>query len=255
MFELSPQMSSVLLLGFLLGLKHATDADHVVAVAAIISNSNSVWKSIWIGASWGIGHSIPLIIIGLIILFVKERLLDYYQVVAPFFEIGVGAMLIILGIQVLRNLSKGKVHMHMHLDNNQPHVHIHATHTHKNKSADKVQHGQYRHGMVKGITPFFRPKSFFVGLMHSLAGTAAILILLLPSIDSNWTGMGYLILFGIGTILSMSAATLVLSLPIKLTFKFPLTQTAILSMAGLINLALGAILITEVISGYEIVRF
>ena len=82
MLELSSQISSILLLGFLLGLKHATDADHVVAVTAILSSSNNLWKSIWVGISWGAGHSIPLIALGLIILFVKESFINHYQNIA-----------------------------------------------------------------------------------------------------------------------------------------------------------------------------
>jgi ABC-type nickel/cobalt efflux system permease component RcnA len=254
LFELSSQISSVLLLGFLLGLKHATDADHVVAVTAILSSSNNVWKSIWIGISWGIGHSIPLIALGLIILFIKESFIEYYQNVAPYFEIAVGAMLIILGLQVLRNISRGNLHLHMHINENQPHVHIHATHTHRLNARQAAKHGKYNHGVLSGLLPLIRPKSFVVGLVHSLAGSAAVLILLIPTINSNLMGIGYLVLFGIGTIISMSAVTLLLSFPLKTAFRFPLAHKLILSIAGLANLALGSLLIAEVISGYEIIR-
>ena len=188
MFELSSQISSVLLLGFLLGLKHATDADHVVAVTAILSSSNNLWKSIWIGISWGIGHSIPLIALGLIILFIKESFIEYYQDVAPYFEIAVGAMLIILGLQVLRNISRGKLHMHMHINDNQPHIHIHATHTHQLNASQTANHGEYNHGVLSGLLSLIRPKSFVVGLVHSLAGSAAVLILLIPTINFKCNG-------------------------------------------------------------------
>ena len=253
MFELSSQISSVLLLGFLLGLKHATDADHVVAVTAILSSSNNLWKSIWIGISWGIGHSIPLIALGLIILFIKESFIEYYQNVAPYFEIAVGAMLIILGLQVLRNISRGNLHMHMHINDNQPHIHIHATHTHQLNTSQTAKHGEYNHGVLGGLLSLIRPKSFVVGLVHSLAGSAAVLILLIPTINSNVMGIGYLILFGLGTIISMSAVTLLLSFPLKTASRFPLAQKVILSIAGLANLALGSLLIAEVISSYEII--
>ena len=254
MFELSSQISSVLLLGFLLGLKHATDADHVVAITAILSSSNNLWKSIWIGISWGIGHSIPLIALGLIILFIKESFIEYYQNVAPYFEIAVGAMLIILGLQVLRNISRGNLHIHMHINDNQPHVHIHATHAHQLNTSQAAKHGKYNHGVLGGLLPLIRPKSLVVGLVHSLAGSAAVLILLIPTINSNLMGIGYLVLFAIGTIISMSAVTLLLSFPLKTAFRFPLAQKLILSIAGLANLALGSLLIAEVISGYEIIR-
>ena len=254
MVELSSQISSILLLGFLLGLKHATDADHVVAVSAILSSSNNLWKSIWVGISWGVGHSIPLIALGLIILFVKESFIEYYQNVAPYFEIAVGVMLIILGLEVLRNISRGNLHMHMHINEDQPHIHIHATHTHQLNVKQANNHGKYNHGVLEGLLPLIRPKSFAVGLVHSLAGSAAVLILLIPTINSNLMGIGYLVLFGIGTIISMAAVTLLLSFPLKIAFRFPLVQKIILSVAGLANLALGSLLIAEVISGYEIIQ-
>ncbi|MBR61303.1 MAG: hypothetical protein CL904_01395 [Dehalococcoidia bacterium] len=252
MLELSSQISSVLLLGFLLGLKHATDADHVVAVTAILSGRNSLWKSIWVGISWGLGHSIPLICLGLIILFIKGSFIEYYQNVAPYFEIAVGVMLIILGVEVFRNISRGN--LHMHINDNPPHIHIHSTHNHESNSTPAKKHGKYNHGVLHGILPMIRPKSFVVGLVHSLAGSAAVLILLIPTINSNLMGIGYLMLFGIGTIVSMSVVTLILSFPLKAAFRFPMAQKAILSIAGLANLALGSLLIFEVVTGYEIIR-
>jgi high-affinity nickel-transport protein len=253
LFELSSQISSILLLGFLLGLKHATDADHVVAVTAILKKSNSLSKSVWIGISWGIGHSIPLISLSLVVLFIKESLLEYYQIVAPYFEIGVGLMLILLGLNVLRNIFKGNLHMHMHIDDIKPHIHIHATHTHELNTSTAVKHGRYNHGILNGVLPLISSKSLMVGLIHSLAGSAAVLIMLIPTMNSNLIGIGYIVLFGIGTIISMSLVTLLLSVPIKAAFKFPLAQRSILSIAGLANLALGSLLIIKVMSGYEII--
>ena len=254
MLELSSQISSILLLGFLLGLKHATDADHVVAVTAILSSSNNLWKSIWVGISWGAGHSIPLIALGLIILFVKESFINHYQNIAHYFEIAVGGMLIILGLEVLRNISRGNLHMHMQIDNDQHHIHIHSTHNHQLNVIPANKHGKYNHGVIGGLLPLIRPKSFAVGLVHSLAGSAAVLILLIPTINSNLMGIGYLMLFGIGTIVSMSVVTLILRFPLKAAFRFPMAQKAILSIAGLANLALGSLLIFEVVTGYEIIR-
>ena len=78
---------AALVLGFLLGLKHATDADHVVAVASIVNESKNVWRGLWIGASWGVGHTVPLVILGIIVLLLKEAVLDRYETIAPIFEI------------------------------------------------------------------------------------------------------------------------------------------------------------------------
>ena len=72
-------------LGFLLGLKHATDADHVVAVATIVSEFKNAFRSLWVGASWGIGHTVPLLILGIIILAFKEVVMESYENVASYF--------------------------------------------------------------------------------------------------------------------------------------------------------------------------
>ena len=77
---------SALFLGFLMGLKHATDADHVVAVSTIASEYRNAWRGIWVGGSWGLGHTTPLLVTGIIILLFKEVALDRYHVVTPFLE-------------------------------------------------------------------------------------------------------------------------------------------------------------------------
>ena len=91
---------TMLLLGIAMGFRHATDADHVVAVSTIVSKSKNIWKGFWIGASWGLGHSIPLLLLGLIILNIRG-LMDNYENISHYFEFIVALMLIILGIQAL----------------------------------------------------------------------------------------------------------------------------------------------------------
>ena len=124
--ELESGVMAALTLGFLLGLKHATDADHVVAVSTIVSEYRNAWRGIWVGGSWGLGHTTPLMVLGIIILVFKEVVLDIYETVAPVFEFGVGVMLIFLGAQVFWNLRRGRLHLHQHAHDNGPHVHIHA---------------------------------------------------------------------------------------------------------------------------------
>ena len=91
---------TMLLLGIAMGFRHATDADHVVAVSTIVSESKNIWKGFWIGASWGLGHSIPLLLLGVIILNIRG-LMDNYENISHYFEFIVALMLIILGIQAL----------------------------------------------------------------------------------------------------------------------------------------------------------
>ena len=128
--DLDSGIIAALTLGLLLGLKHATDADHVVAVSTIAREFGSAWRGIWVGASWGLGHSTPLLILGVVILLLKDAVLDGYADAAPMLEFGVGVMLVLLGAQVFWNLKRGRLHVHAHgHDHGQAeHLHIHASH-------------------------------------------------------------------------------------------------------------------------------
>ena len=89
---------SALFLGLILGFKHSTDGDHVVAVSTMAKNFKNIFKSLWVGVSWGLGHSTPLLILGTLILFIKESLMEFYESVATYFEFGVAIMLVLLGM-------------------------------------------------------------------------------------------------------------------------------------------------------------
>ena len=90
--DLEATALGVLVLGLLLGLKHATDADHVVAVTTIVNEYKNAFKGIWVGVSWGLGHTLPLLILGTVILLFKDLVMDSYEEIAPVFEFGVGVM-------------------------------------------------------------------------------------------------------------------------------------------------------------------
>ena len=128
---------AALVVGFLLGLKHATDADHVVAVSTIVNQYKNALRGLWVGASWGLGHTAPLIVLGLIILVFKGAVIDFYDSIAPIFEFGVGIMLVFLGLQVYWNLRKGRLHVHQHAHDGNAHMHIHGHRLHfRNMSLD-----------------------------------------------------------------------------------------------------------------------
>ena len=175
---------AALTLGFLLGLKHATDADHVVAVSTIVGRERNLWRSLWIGISWGAGHSTPLIVLGFVILLLKDTVLSLYESVAPVFEFGVGIMLVYLGINVVWNILRRNVHVHHHTHGDQSHVHIHTSHTPSNEDGDTENH----HGLLRLGKPMFRARSYTIALMHGLAGSAAVMLTLLPTIASMKLG-------------------------------------------------------------------
>ena len=243
---------AVLAFGFLLGLKHATDADHVVAVANIVRKERNIWQSIWLGASWGAGHSVPLLILGAVILIIKDVALQRYETVAPYLEIGVGIMLIYLGISAAWNVMRGKLHIHQHDHGAGPHVHVHASH----QSSESHRRTKNLHNRFFFLgKPVFRAKSFAIGIVHGLAGSAAVMVALLPTINSTWNGLGYIALFSIGTMLSMAALTIILALPFKISAARQTLNRAITLTAGTLSIAIGTILISETVLNATIMPF
>ena len=236
---------AALVLGFLLGLKHATDADHVVAVATVVSEYRNAWRGIWVGASWGLGHSTPLLILGVVVLLLRGAIFERYEAVAPVFEFGVGIMLVFLGVQVFWKIWRGSLHIHEHLREKQPHVHIHS-HDPAGEHEVEASHGFFNFGK-----PFFRPKSYLIGIVHSLAGSAAVMLLVLGSgqIATLGTGLLYIALFGVGTILSMSLLTLLMGIPFALSGQYQRLNVVVAGVAGVASVAYGVFLMYELTLG------
>ncbi len=248
MIDIESGAWAALALGFLLGLKHATDADHVVAVSTIAVEHRNPWRGLWVGASWGLGHTTPLLVLGIVILVLKEAVLDRYEAVAPMFEFGVGVMLVLLGAQVFYNLRRGRLHVHRHLEDGHPHMHIHATHL-----SGRERESEAAHGFWKAGRPTFRVKSYWIGIVHGLAGSAAVMLVLLPRIDAIWVGVGYLVLFGVGTIVSMGAVTIVLGVPFAITSRARALNYTVAGVAGTASMTFGAALMAEIALGAELI--
>ncbi len=231
-------------LGLLLGLKHATDADHVVAISTIVSEYRNAWRGIWVGASWGLGHTTPLLALGGAILLLKGRILDHYANVAPYLEFLVGIMLVFLGVQVFWNLWRKRLHLHEHLEEEHPHAHIHA-HSQQEETADSRREGI--HHFFSPGRPFFRLKSYVIGIVHGLAGSAAVMLAVLASdtISNFWIGIWYILLFGIGTVISMGFITLVLGIPFAITGQYQRINRMVAGVAGTSSIAFGVFLMYE----------
>lgn len=236
--EFGTGVIATLSLGFLLGLKHATDADHVVAVATMVNEYRNALKGVWVGVAWGLGHTTPLLVLGVVVLLFKETLLGQYEVIAPLFELGVGIMLVFLGGQVLWSLRQGLLHFHQHSHDDSMHVHIHATHDSTERPDVETLHGIFHFGK-----PFFRLKSYAIGVMHGLAGTAAIMIIVLPTTTSFLVGIMYLLLFGVGTIFSMAVITVLLGVPFAVSGHSPRLNQVVMTLAGLGSVGFGVVLI------------
>lgn len=199
-----PTFAGILVLGFFLGMRHATDADHVVAICTITSKENSIKKSTIVGILWGIGHSITVTLVGVPIIL--------YSLVIPestlrIMEFVVGIMLVILGIlnlskipDKLTGLISLNIHKHSHIHNLNSHSHFHF-HL-KQDSAGKHHH----------LNLFQMLKPLIIGLIHGIAGSAAIALLVLSTISDKILSVFYLFIFHFGVIVGMMLITTMLGL-------------------------------------------
>ncbi len=192
-------VQTLLGLGLLFGLKHATEADHVVAVTTIVSEHKSLWQAALVGAWWGTGHTLSLIVVGAVVLFLRVAVPEN---VATWLEFGVALMIIGLGLNAVRRALQQReaVHVHQHQHDGQPHAHIHL------HDAD---------------TPLTRIglKPLLVGAMHGLAGSATLTVLVLTQISSPLVGFLALLVFGVGSIAGMLLMSGLVGLPFALSGK------------------------------------
>jgi high-affinity nickel permease len=198
-------------LGFLLGLRHATDADHVVAVTAIVARERSLRRAAWIGVLWGIGHTITVFAVG-------GAIIAFRLVIPPrlglVLEFGVALMLIFLGFSNLRG------------------------------GADVPAPG---HGHAH---EFDHRRPLLIGTVHGLAGSAAVAILVLAAIPQTAWALAYLLVFGVGTIAGMMLVTVILAAPaMYASERVARLHGGIRLAAGALSLAFGLLLAREIIVG------
>lgn len=219
-------------LGLVFGLKHATEADHIVAVSTIVSEQRSLLRSATVGALWGVGHTISLIVVGIIVLALRVAVPER---VAHWMEFGVALMIIGLGTSALLRVRKGRrrdVHLHQHKHDgvSHAHLHFHERETEHTGAVKAHSHAVSRIG--------FKP--LLIGAMHGLAGSAALTLLVLTQIDSTALGLLYLAVFGIGSILGMLLMSGLIGLPFALSArKFNGVHYGLQAVAGALSLAFG----------------
>jgi len=224
-------LAAVLALGFFLGMRHATDADHVVAVSNIVTRERTLRAAAPIGALWGLGHTLTILLVGgAIVLFgvvIPPRL-------GLGMELSVAIMLVLLGGLNVRSVlsdarSIASAHGHAH--------HGHAVlHSHPHALTD-----------AGGLA---RPRSLrplFVGIVHGLAGSAAVALLVLGAIGDPLWALGYLLVFGIGTIAGMVLITTAIAVPITVAAqKFARFHRALGIATGLASVLFGVLLVYEI---------
>jgi len=224
-------------LGLLLGTKHSLDPDHVVAVSTIVSEYRNPLKSFWVGVSWGLGHTATLFLVGVVIIALRLTISGQMALLLEFL---VGIMLVGLGAQVVYGFWKKRVHQHVHGHEESSHQHYHA-------HAQETDVNQVHHGETGIGKPFLRKKSFLVGTVHGLAGSAALTLLILASIESPVAGMVYILVFGLGSILSMGIMTILISLPfVASANKLPNLNRVIQFAVGALSMVFGGFLMYQI---------
>ena len=212
-------------LGLLLGIQHALDPDHLIAVSTIVSEQKSFkWASL-IGVFWGLGHTTTLFLVGLLVIGLRLTIPPH---VAAGLELLVAAMLIVLGINVLRKTFAGEeVHLHTHSHSPQTHTHFHV---HDNPRQD--------HAHTHPFQAMRRP--FVVGMVHGLAGSAALMLLVLSTIESPLGALLYIVIFGLGSVGGMLLLSGIISLPFVLTAqRFAAMNRSIRVFAGVASVVFG----------------
>jgi high-affinity nickel permease len=244
---------SIIALGFFLGMRHATDPDHVIAVTTIVSRQQSIRHAALIGILWGVGHTITILAVG-------SAIILFGIVIPPrlglSMELSVGLMLILLGILNLSGIMRWitetftpqhlERHLHSHGIGNSAFSHSRgrASEKHVHAAVDSQERWMDRTFGRLGIYQVVRPLA--VGLVHGLAGSAAVALLVLTTIRVPSLAVLYLLVFGIGTIAGMMLITTAIAVPFKYSKKrFARLNHSLGVVSGIISVAFGVFIVYE----------
>jgi ABC-type nickel/cobalt efflux system permease component RcnA len=248
---------SLTLLGFFLGMRHATDPDHVIAVSTIVTRQPTIRAALLIGSLWGVGHTLTIVAVGGAIVF--------FTIVIPprlglTMEMAVALMLIVLGMWnltgILEHIRGFRPTGEGDADPLHVHAHSHGDYVHSHPSGPGS--GQHGHGDdqtpvawldrqlgVLGVYQILRP--LVIGLVHGLAGSAAVALLVLALIKNPWWAIAYLVLFGIGTIAGMMLITTAIGAMVAYASRRSSQVERHLRFAsGLLSLAFGLFLVYQI---------
>lgn len=205
-------LPAILVLGFVLGMRHATDPDHVIAVSTIVARHRNAFGAALVGAAWGIGHSLTILIVG-------GGIVLLGWVIPPrlglSLELSVGVMLVVLGVMNLVGAWRSAgahAHAHPHGDYIHTHPHDHTPERHPHPEDDTPVSRLDR--WLGTLAPYRLIRPLVIGMVHGLAGSAAVSLLVVAAIaEPGWSAL-YLLLFGAGTVAGMMLVTVLIALPL-----------------------------------------
>lgn len=218
----------MLLAGMLMGMRHALEADHLAAVASLITRSRSMSATLLQGVAWGLGHSFTLFLMGGACLWLDAVVPDRW---AHALEMGVGLVLLSLGAETCWRMRRQRVHVHVHR-HDQGAAHLHA-HRHAPGELHNPDHHEHAHPQGH------RLRAVVVGMVHGMAGSAALLLLAVHAAGSMWLGLSYIGLFGLGSILGMAALCTVLAAPLQVVRRFALLHRGLEALVAVTTISIG----------------
>ena len=226
-------MTPILLLGIVLGFRHAFEPDHLAAVSTLASRQGSLWSAARLGLAWGIGHTVT---VGAIVLLVVALGVRVPAALWPAAELVVAGLLILLGATVVWRYARGRWHMHLHAHDANPHFHLHSHaretgHSHLHAGADAR-------------------RSLGFGVAHGLAGSGAIAVLLVAAAPSAGLRLTYFAAFGLGTILGMLTVSVTLGALVRVASKRGARWATLLHLGSAwVSVLAGAVLAQRVLFG------
>ena len=234
---------SAALLGFLLGIQHATDPDHLVAVATIVTRERRFFDGALVGTLWGLGHTLTLGAAGAIIIALGVRPTAGFGVGL---ELLVAAMLVILGVMRLRDAGRGLDAVSPdHLAADHQHGAVEAVHSHPHGHGAAVHRHPHVHPSRRLLAAWrardgrLPMRALIVGAVHGMAGSAAVSLLVLATLRSAWSAALYLGIFGLGTIAGMTALTAAMAYPVSLALRVHRARRVLAVGAGLGSICFG----------------
>ncbi|MBP3040505.1 sulfite exporter TauE/SafE family protein [Bacillaceae bacterium Marseille-Q3522] len=193
---------SIFFFAILLGLKHAIEPDHVIAVSTVASRSKMIRSATLAGVFWGIGHTITLFGMGMVFVMLKSQITDN---LAMSLEFVVGIMLVFLGLSSLRKDKISKSHDHF----------------------------------LAGTDTVYLLKSMFIGVIHGLAGTGAMVLLTISTVSTIWEGALYILIFGLGTIIGMLILSTIIGIPFVISSKKSIIHSKLTQLTATISILFG----------------